>query len=120
MYKNKLFFFFSLNGPISSFASGFSVSYNQVKQQKYGTVHTHMQKTVTVLSCSQEKEISWMKLIKAPNVTAHVAHIRSSYARSQEVTLILQKYTQSHPDTSKHAQQKHKRKHTRRRIHPSI
>lgn len=63
----------------------------------------------TVLSCSQEQEISWIKLIMAPSVcAAHTDPTR--HAASQEVTLILQKHTQSQPDAqvdalqSKHAQ----------------
>lgn len=92
---------------------------SEVKQQKYVTVHTHMHKIGTVISCSQEQEISWMKLIMALSVAAHVAHIRTSYARSQEVTLILQKHTQSHPDMSKHAQaDTQKNAHTDTYIHP--
>ncbi len=51
-----------------------------------------------------------MKLIMALSVTAHVPHIRTKYARSQEVTLILQKHMQSHPDTSKHAQAETRKK----------
>lgn len=82
--------------------------------------HAHMHKTGTVLSCSQEQEISWMKLIMALSVTAHVAHIRTSYARSQEVTLILQKHTQSHPDTSKARTSRHTKESTHRHIHPSV
>lgn len=79
---------------------------------------THMHRSDTVLSCSQEQEISWMKLIMAQTVTAHVPHIRTRYACSQEVTLILQKHTQSHPDTSKHAQaDTQKKTHTGTYIH---
>lgn len=77
------------------------------------------QKSGSVLSWSQEAEISWMKLIMAQSVTAHVAHIRTRFARSQEVTLISQKHTQSHPDTSKHAQGVTQKK-TLRHIYPSI
>ena len=57
-----------------------------------------------------------MKLIMAARAAAHVTHIRISFARSQEVTLISQKHTQSHPDASKHeqagAQNTHARTHT--------
>lgn len=76
--------------------------------------YTHTHKADTVLSCSQKQEISWMKLIMAQSVSAHVPHIRACYTRSQEVTLIFQKHTQSHPDTSKRAQAD---THTQKQIH---
>lgn len=96
----------------------------ELKQQKYVTVHTHAhthtqaQDWHSYFPASQEQEISWMKLIMAQSVTAHVLHIRTCYARSQEVTLILQKHTQSHPGKSKHAQADiQKKTHTGTYIH---
>lgn len=80
----------------------YPMSLNTKPTQKYA----HMSTSDTVLSCSQKQEISWMKLIMALSITAHVPHIRTCTRRtaSQEVTLILQKHTQMQPNTSTHAQ----------------
>lgn len=51
------------------------------------------------------------------SVTAHVAHIRPVYARSQEAALILQKHTQSHPGASTRAT--HNRKHAQSHARPT-